>query len=173
MAISFYDASVGSFLQTLGGVTGFLEKGRAHCEANGIDLKEVVETRLHPDMHPFRFQLVAVVHQSLGGLKGLQSGLFQPPGPMKDHDFAELQKLVADARDELAKASRESVDALANKQVVFQIGDFKMPFTAANFVLSFLLPNLFFHATTAYDMLRMRGAPLGKRDFLGAMRIGV
>jgi len=53
MAISFYDTSVGTYLQTLGGVIGFLEKGRAHCEANAIDLNDVVETRLHPDMHPF------------------------------------------------------------------------------------------------------------------------
>jgi hypothetical protein len=172
MAISFYDMSVGTFLQTLGGVIGFLEKGRAHCEANGIELKEVVETRLYPDMQPFRFQLVAVAHESLGALKGLQAGLFQPPGPVKELDYAGLQQLVADAQAELAKVSRESVDALAEKHVTFQIGDLKLPFTATNFVLSFALPNLFFHATTAYDMLRMKGAPLGKRDFLGAMRIG-
>jgi uncharacterized protein len=172
VAISFYDMSIGTYLQTLGGVIGFLEKGRTHCEANGIDLNEVVETRLYPDMHPFRFQLVAVEHMTRGALKGLQTGRFHPPGPVKELDFAGLQQLVANAHAELAKVSCESVDALEGNQVAFQIGDFKMPFTAPNFVLSFSLPNLFFHATTAYDMLRMKGAPLGKRDFLGAMRIG-
>ncbi|MGH6874404.1 MAG: DUF1993 family protein, partial [Aestuariivirgaceae bacterium] len=65
------------------------------------------------------------------------------------------------------------VEALEGNQVIFQIGDFKMPFTATNFVLSFSLPNLFFHATTAYDMLRMKGVPIGKANFLGPMRIGV
>lgn len=173
MAISFYDMSVGSYLQTLGAVSGFLAKGRAHCEANGIELKEIVEMRLYPDMNPFRFQLFATAHLSLGALKGLEAGRFSPPGPVPELDYAGLQQLVADAHAELAKVSRESVDALENTQVTFQIGDFKMPFTAPNFVLSFSLPNLFFHATTAYDMLRMKGVPLGKIDFLGQMRIGV
>jgi hypothetical protein len=65
------------------------------------------------------------------------------------------------------------VESLEGNQVVFSIGDFKMPFTATNFVLSFSLPNVFFHATTAYDILRMKGVPLGKIDFLGQLRIGV
>ena len=173
MAVSFYDTSVGTYLQTLGGVIGFLEMGRAHCEANGIDLNEVVATRLYPDMHPFRFQLWAVEHMTRGALKGLQTGRFSPPGPVKELDYAGLQQLVADARDELSKVSRESADALEGNQVTFQIGDFKMLFAAPNFVLSFSLPNLFFHATTAYDMLRMTGVPIGKANFLGPMRIGV
>jgi uncharacterized protein len=172
MAISFYDISVGSYLQTLGAVSGFLAKGRRHCEANGIDLKEVVETRLYPDMHPFRFQIFAASHLSLGALKGLEAGRFSPPGAVPELDFAGLQQLIADTHGELAKISRESVEALEGNQVVFQIGDFKMPFTATNFVLSFSLPNVFFHATTAYDILRMKGVPVGKIDFLGQMRIG-
>jgi uncharacterized protein len=173
MAVSFYDLSIGTYLQTLGGVIGFLEKGRAHCEANGIDLKEVVETRLYPDMHPFRFQLWAVAHMTVGALKGLQSGRFSPPAPVKELDYAGLQQLVTDAHAEVGKVSRETAEALEGNQVTFQIGDFKMLFTAPNFVLSFSLPNLFFHATTAYDMLRMKGVPIGKANFLGPMRIGV
>jgi uncharacterized protein len=173
MAISFYDTSVGTYLQTLGGVIGFLEKGRAHCEANGIDLNGVVETRLVPDMNPFRFQVFTVEHMTRGALSALETGRFQPPGPTKDLDYAGLQQLVADAHADLSKLSRESVDALEGNQVTFAIGDFKMLFTAANFVLSFTLPNLFFHATTAYDMLRMKGVPIGKANFLGPMRIGV
>ena len=173
MAVSFYDVSIATYLQTLGGVINFLEKGREHCEANGIDLKSVVETRLYPDMNPFRFQIFTVAHMTSGALKALQTGRFAPPGPVAELDYAGLQQLVATARDELAKVSRESVEALENNQVTFQIGDFKMQFTAPNFVLSFTLPNLFFHATTAYDMLRMKGVPIGKANFLGPMRIGV
>jgi hypothetical protein len=164
---------VGTYLQTLGGVIGFLEKGRAHCEANGIDLDQVVETRLIPDMNPFRFQIFTVNHMTRGALKALESGRFAPPGPTGDLDYAGLQQLVADAHAELSKVSRESVEALEGKQVTFSIGDFKMLFTAPNFVLSFTHPNLFFHATTAYDMLRMKGVPIGKANFLGPMRIGV
>jgi len=173
MAVSFYDISIGTYLQTLGGVIGFLEKGREHCTANGIDLNDVVATRLYPDMHPFRFQIWAVAHMTRGALKGLTEGRFSPPAPLPELDYAGLQQLMADVRDELGKVSRESAEALESKQVTFQIGDFKMMFTAPNFVLSFTLPNLFFHATTAYDMLRMKGVPIGKANFLGPMRIGV
>jgi len=173
MAISFYDISIGTYLQTLGGVIGFLEKGREHCAANGIELNDVVATRLYPDMHPFRFQIWAVAHMTRGALKGLSDGRFSPPAPLPELDYAGLQQLMADVRDELGKVSRESAEALEAKQVTFQIGDFKMMFTAPNFVLSFTLPNLFFHATTAYDMLRMKGVPIGKANFLGPMRIGV
>ena len=150
---------------------GFLDKGQTHCKANKIDLKELVETRLYPDMLPFRFQVIAVAHHSLGAIQGAQAGIFKPPAGPMDQDYAALQTLIADARAALSKLSRESVDALQGKDVVFQIGDRKMPFTAENFLMSFSMPNLYFHATTAYDMLRMKGVPIGKRDFMGMPRM--
>ncbi len=171
MAISLYDISVASFLQTLGGVAGFLDKGLAHCKATGVDLGELVETRLQPDMLPFRFQVIAVAHHSLGAIEGVQAGLFKPPAGPMDQDYAGLQKLVADARAKLAKLTRESVNEMEGKDVVFQLGPNKLPFVAENFILSFSLPNLHFHATTAYDILRMKGAPLGKRDYMGPLRM--
>jgi hypothetical protein len=171
MAIPLYDVSVASFLQVLTGVSGFLEKGLAHCQAKGIDLNELVETRFAPDMLPFRFQVIAVAHHSRGAMEGAKAGVFRPPtGPM-NQDYSALQRLVAEAREALQKLSREEVDALEGKDVTFQRGDFKMPFTAEGFLMSFSLPNLHFHATTAYDMLRMKGVPLGKRDYMGAMRM--
>ena len=171
MAIPLYDVSVVSFLQVLGGVAGFLDKGLAHCQANGIALPDLVETRLHPDMLPFRFQLVAVAHHSLGAINGVQAGVFKPPSGPMNQDYAGLQKLVADARAELEKLSREAVDALQGKDVEFQLGSIKMPFTAEGFLMSFSLPNLHFHATTAYDILRAKGVPLGKRDYMGPLRM--
>jgi hypothetical protein len=171
MAISLYDVSVTSFLQVLGGVAGFLEKGAAHCKANNIDLKDVVETRLYPDMLPFRFQIIAVAHHSLGAIQGAQAGLFKPPAGPMDQDYAGLQKLIADARTALQKFTRESVDSLQGKDVVFQLGNNKLPFTAEGFLMSFSMPNLHFHATTAYDILRMKGVPLGKRDYMGQLRM--
>lgn len=171
MAIPLYDVSVTSFQQVLGGVAGFLEKGLAHCKANNIDLNALVETRLAPDMLPFRFQVIAVAHHSLGAIQGAQAGLFKPPSGPMDQDYAGLQKLIADARAGLSKLTREAVDALEGKDVIFQLGPNKLPFTAEGFLMSFSLPNLHFHATTAYDILRMKGAPLGKRDYMGALRM--
>jgi len=170
MAISLYDVSVTSFQQVLAGVAGFLEKGRVHCAAQGIDLNAVVETRLHPDMLPFRFQVASVTHHSLGALKGVEAGVFGPP-QVPELDYAGLQGLIADAQAGLRGYSRPVVEAMEGRDVEFRIGSNRLPFVAENFFMSFSLPNLHFHATTAYDILRMKGAPLGKRDYLAQVRV--
>jgi len=171
MAISLYDVSVTSFQQVLTGVAGFLDKGLAHCKASNIDPNDVVETRLYADMLPFRFQIIAVAHHSLGAIQGAQAGVFKPPAGPMDQDYAGLQKLIADTRASLAKVTRESVEALQGKDVVFELGKNKLPFTAEGFLMSFSMPNLHFHATTAYDILRIKGVPLGKRDYMGPLRM--
>ena len=171
MAIALYDLSVANYLQTLGGVLGFLEKGLAHFTAHQVDLDEIVETRLAPDMLPFRFQLQSVAHHSLGAIEGVKKGIFQPPPQAPAYDYRALQQLVAEAQKALQDMTPAEVNALEGKDVVFQLRDFKMPFTAEGFLLSFSLPNFYFHATTAYDILRMKGVPIGKRDYMGPMRL--
>ena len=171
MATSLYDLSVPTYLQTLGGVEGFLGRGLAHCQEKNIDPNEVVETRLFADMLPFRVQIWAVAHHSIGAMRGVKEGVFAPPASLPALDYAGLQKTVAEAREALEKLTPADVNALDGKDVVFQIRDIKLPFTAAEFLLSFSLPNFHFHATTAYDILRMKGVPLGKRDYLGKMRL--
>lgn len=172
MSISLYDCTVRSFLQVLGSVSGFLERGRAHCEDNGIDLAGVVETRIFDDMLPFRFQLVSVAHHSLGAIEGAKAGVFRPPGGSSmDLDYTGLQGLVTDAKAALEALSPDEVNALEGKDMVFEIGPRQMPFTVEGFLLSFSTPNLHFHATTAYDILRSKGVPLGKRDYMGQMRL--
>jgi hypothetical protein len=170
MAIPLYDLSVASYLQTLGGVAGYLERGLAHCNDNNLDPEEIVETRLWNDMLPFRFQIISVAHHSLGAIEGLKRGEFAPPSERRPLTYAELQGLVADTRAALGKLTREEVNALEGGDVVFAFRDFKVPYTAEGFVMSFSLPNFYFHAATAYDILRSKGVPLGKRDFMGQMR---
>src|SRR6476646_4452626 len=127
MAITLYDSTVGSFLQTLGAVEGFLAKGLAHCQEKNVDPNEIVETRLIPDMLPFRFQIVAVAHHSAGAIAGAKAGAFAPPGP-SSADYAGLQKLVSDAKQSLEQAKPEEVNALEGKDVVFSVRDMKLPF---------------------------------------------
>lgn len=171
MAISLYDISVASYDQVLGGVATFMEKGATYCQENDIDLGELVEMRLYPDMLPFRFQVVSVAHHSLGAIKGIEAGKFNPPDTESAQDYTGLQELVAEARTGLQAYQREAVDTLEGKEVIFEIGDRQLPFTAENFVMSFSLPNLYFHATTTYDMLRMTGVPVGKRHYMGQLRM--
>ena len=171
MSTSLYDLSVVSFLQTLGAVAGYLEKGHAHFTANGTDPNEVVDARLFPDMLPFRFQVQAVAHHSLGAIEGAKKGQFGPPTNLEPLDYRGLQKFVADTREALQRVQPAEVNALEGRDVLFQIRDLKLPFTAENFLMSFSLPNFHFHATTAYDILRSKGVPIGKRDYLGQMRM--
>src|SRR5262245_53263866 len=129
MAVSLYDLTVPSYLQTLGAMEGVLAKGAAHCKEKGIDPNEIVETRLAPDMAPFRFQGVATAHHSAGALKGVMAGAFAPPAP-STADYAGLQNLLAEAREAVEKASASDLNARAGKDLIFTVGDRKLPFTS-------------------------------------------
>lgn len=172
MSISLYDASVASYLQSLGGVAAVLAKGEDCARDGRLDLDEIVGYRLRDDMAPFSFQVISVWHHSMNAIRGLKEGLFQPPPRMSGLDYGGLKGLVSEATASLESESRADVDALAGKPMVFKIGERELPFTAENFILSFSLPNFYFHATTLYDILRLHGVPLGKRDYLGKLRVG-
>jgi len=171
MSTSLYDMSVANYLQTVTAVAGYLDKGLAFCTEKNIDPSEIVESRMVADMLPFRFQVVSVAHHSLGAVEGLKKGVFAPPGQTSPLDYRALQKLIADTLEALQRVSPAEINALKGRDVTFQMRDRQIPFTAENFVLSFSLPNFYFHATTAYDILRSKGVPLGKRDFLGRLRL--
>lgn len=171
MAISLYDVTVAGYLQTLGAVSGFLERGAAHCAETGLDPAELVGARIHEDMYPLTFQIWSVEHHSVGAIEGCRKGVFTPPRPLPELSYADLQAIVAEARDKLAQVTREEVESFEGRDMVFQLGETKMPFTAENFLLSFSIPNFHFHSTTAYDLLRMKGVKLGKRNYMGQMRM--
>jgi hypothetical protein len=171
MAFSLYDATVANYLQILGAVGGFLEKSLTHFREKGIDPAELVESRLTADMAPLRFQIVSVAQHSRGAMEAAQNGVFLPPSGKSDLDYAGLQALVSEARQELSTLTPEAIDALIGRDVIFKLGERALPFTAEGFLMSFSLPNFFFHATTAYDILRHKGAPLGKRDFMGRLKL--
>lgn len=172
MSISFYDASVGTYQQVLGSVAAILDKGAVFASESEIDTEEIVGTKLRDDMMPFHFQIVSVCHHSWGALQGMRDGRFTPPSFNLDKNYQGLQTLVAEAREGVASISESDAADLADKSMVFAIGEREMPFTNQNFLLSFSLPNFYFHATTTYGILRMLGVPLGKRDFLGQMKVG-
>ncbi len=171
MTISLYDVSVGSYLQTLDALTGVLDKGLAFCREKNIDPATVVEMRLYPDMLPFRFQVQSVVFHATATVAALESGAISPPGQRPSPDYAGLQALVAEARTALRALTREAIDAREGTTITFTTKDSTRIFTAADFVLTFSLPNFHFHATTTYDILRGIGVPLGKRDFIGQVRV--
>jgi len=172
MSITFYEASVESYARILDSVAGILTAGAEYAAQAELDLQEVVMTRLHDDMMPFHFQIVSVAHHSLGAMRAYQSGDFSPPSFKLDKDYQGLQAMIDDARSAMASFLPEEVEVLAEQGLVFKVMGQEIPFTNRNFLLTFSLPNFYFHATTAYDILRMHGVPLGKMQFLGQMKTG-
>lgn len=172
MSISLYDMTIPSYLQVINSTLGVMQKGEEHWQGQGKPLDDILTLSLHEDMLPFSFQIRSVVHHSLNAIKGILKGEFGPP-QSQEFDYAALRQHLEAARDELKTFQPGDINALAGKQVIFRMGKMELPFTAENFVHSFSLPNFYFHATTAYDILRAQGVPLGKLDYLGQVRVGV
>jgi hypothetical protein len=129
-----------------------------------------VGARLFEDMAPFHFQIECVNHHSVWALEAVKTGLFAPPALVGPIPFHELQAMMAQTETALKAFTPDEVDTCAGKDLDFQIGPRRLRFTAENFFLSFSLPNFHFPAVTAYDILRMMGVPLGKRDYEGQLR---
>jgi uncharacterized protein len=100
----------------------------------------------------------------------VRTGVFDAPPLIGSMPFADLQAMVAQAETALAAFTPDEIDACAGKALDLQIGPRRLAFTAETYILSFALPNFHFHAVTAYDILRTRGVPIGKRDYEGRLR---
>ena len=171
MSIKINQASLGTYKQILPAALQILNKAKAHFEETGTDLEDIVQARLYEDMAPFSFQVFSIVHHSVGALNALKSGEFGPPNMPENLDFAALQSLLENAEHDLNNFTANDINACSEKEVVFKMGSIEWSFSSENFILSFSLPNFYFHVTTMYDMLRMRGVPVGKLDFIGKMQL--
>ena len=172
MQLSFYDASVTCYQQILDSTANILEKGRDYANSEGMPLSDLVNYQLHETMFPLSFQVISVWHHSHGAIKGMREGVFSPPPSKPDIDYAGLCALIDEARQSMASESAESMEALSGNKMMFKMGEMEIPFITENFLATFSKPNFYFHAATTYSILRQIGVPLGKRDFLGAMKIG-
>lgn len=172
MQLSFYDASVSCYLQILNSTASILKKGRNHAAEHDVHLGTIVEYRLHETMLPFSFQVISVWHHSLNAVKGMREGVFSPPPAKPDIDYDGLCQLIDEAIEGLNTETPESMEALSGQPMMFKMGELEIPFTTDHFLATFSKPNVYFHATTTYSILRAMGTPLGKRDYLGQMKVG-
>lgn len=170
MAFSLYAATVPSNLQILGTVAGLLSKAEAFCAEKAIAPEEIIQARLADDMLPFAYQVKSTAVHSLGAITGVRRGVFSPDMTAPPDSFAALKARIAEAVSALEAIEAPEVDAFIGREMRFSFGDRHVDFTAEDFLLSFAQPNFYFHATTAYDILRWKGVPLGKRDFMGRLR---
>ena len=171
MSFSLYDAVVPSNLQIVSALENVLKKAEAFCEERDMPQAALIDARLAPDMLPLGYQVKSCAVHSIGGIEGARAGSFSPDMSAWPTDFAGLQGVLQRASAELSALDRDAVDALIEADTHFAFGETKLPFTGANFLLSFSQPNFYFHATTAYAILRAQGVKLGKRDFIGIPRV--
>lgn len=171
MPISLHAAFVPSALQMLDVTAHLVDKAAAWCGEKGCDHSEVIESRIHAEMLPFSYQVKSVAVHTAGAIQGVRAGVFSPELSPPPDNFDGLRAALDTARAALDALSEDELEGMIGKPMRFQMRDFVLPFTAENFLLSFSQPNYYFHAATAYDIMRMRGVPLGKRDFLGRMRM--
>ncbi len=171
MTLSLYDAVIPSNLQILGAVDGLIDKAESFANDRGMLPAELIDARLAPDMLPFGYQVKSCAVHSIGGIEGVRGGSFSPDMKPWPTDFAGLHAVIGDAIATLKAVDRAEFDALVERDTQFAMGELKLPFTGGQFLLSFSQPNFYFHATTAYAILRAQGVALGKKDFLVKLRI--
>ena len=166
MPLSMYQASVPVFTQILGALGNVLSKTEAHAAAKKIDLAVLLGCRLAPDMFPLSRQLHIVCDFAKSATARL-AGVEVPSWTDDEKTFAEFDARVRKTITYVQGFSRSEIDGSEEREIVLKMRDATRTFKGQAYLLHFVLPNFFFHATTAYDILRHNGVELGKRDFLG------
>jgi hypothetical protein len=170
MVFSLYAATVPTYRQVLGSVSGLLDKAEAFCAEKGISPQDIIQARLAEDMLPFAYQVKSAAVHSLGAIEGVRRGVFSPDTTAPPETFVALKARMAETLAALEAIAPSELDGFVGRDMRFEFGDRHVEFTAEDFLLSFSQPNFYFHATTVYDILRWKGVPLGKRDYLGRLR---
>jgi hypothetical protein len=166
MTISMYQASAPIFLQFLTSLSAVLDKAAAHAEAKKIDPAVLLNTRLYPDMFPLVRQVRAATDHALSAC-GRLAGLEPPTFTNTESSIPELNDRITKAIAFIQAIKPADIDGTEDKEVTFKLPSGERKFTGQSLLLNFSLPNFYFHATTAYDILRHCGVELGKRDFMG------
>lgn len=170
MAYSLFDASIPVYLHMLKNLAAILDKAEAHAKANGVDPQTYLDTRLAPDMHPLTNQVQFASDAAKGGAARL-ANVTPPSFPDTETTWAEVKKRVAKTIAFVEGVARDQVDGREDETVELKVPNRTLTFTARDFLALFSLPNFLFHVTTAYALLRMKGVPLGKMDFLSGAQL--
>jgi len=163
-----YKASIPVFVHMLGNLSVILGKGAAHAESKKIDPAVLLSSRLYPDM----FALARQVQIATDMTKGCAARLAgQDPPSYEDNEasFAELKARIDKTIAFLKTFEPEQIDGTEEKTVQLKVGGQPMTFQGLPYLQHYVLPNLYFHTTTAYNILRHCGVDLGKKDYLGKL----
>ena len=167
MALTMYQASVPVFIRGLRVLSTLIGKADTYAQTHNIAPSVLLEARLAPDMLSFTGQVQRASDTSkLSGQR--LSGVAAPRFEDTETRFDELQQRIAKTVAYLETLQPAAFHESESRTVQLNFGDFKPSFSGDNYLLVFALPNFFFHVTTAHDILRHNGLPIGKLDFLGS-----
>ena len=162
-----YQASAPRFASTLQNLSAILDKAKAHAGLKKIDEKVLTSARLYPDMYALARQVQIACDSAKGAVARL-AGVEIPKHEDTEQTFDELKARIAKTLAFIASVKSAQIDGSEDKEIVLKIQGKDVPFKGMQYLLGFAWPNFYFHAVTAYDILRHNGVEIGKRDFIGA-----
>ena len=168
MSMSLYEVTVPVFVKTLANLKAVLAKAKAHALERKIEEAAFVNARLYPDMFPLSRQ-VQIATDIARGCAARLAGVEPPSYEDKEQTFDELAARIDRTIEYMSGLDKKQFDGAGAREITRPIRGQPHTFTGANYLLQFATPNVFFHTTTAYDILRHNGVPLGKADFLGTL----
>ena len=169
MTFSLYEATVPTMIQMLGAAQNWIGKAKD----SNVPEADVVGARLAEDMLPFAYQVKSMVTHSVGAIEGVRKGTFSPNMDEPPQTLEDLRLKLGAAENTLRAIAKGEIDSFIGGEThfVFEPTGIDLPFASEDFLLSFSQPNFFFHATTAYAILRHLGLDVGKRDYIGVPRM--
>lgn len=167
MSISVSEVISGLATQQVNGLILVLKKAKEYAAESDTDFATLLAARLHPDMHPLSWQVNTTLELLLRGTARLsRADVIELT--LEEDNFDDLIARIESLQQELLALNNALLDQSEDETFEVPIGpDAVMPMTGKEYLLKFILPNFYFHLTTSYDLLRMSGVPVGKRDFLG------
>lgn len=164
--LSMYDISIPPLKRTLTNLSQLLKKGEAYAIAKEVDPSVLIESRLFIDMYPLKRQVQIATDMSKGAAARL-SGVEIPVYEDNETTFEALQARIAKTIAFLDSVDPKQFEGSESKQVTITIRKVDIEFTGIDYLQKWVLPNVYFHVTTAYNIMRHQGVVLGKSDFLG------
>lgn len=166
MTLSMYQASAPVFVRALGNLTHVLKKGEAHAKAKNVTDEALLQTRLIIDMLPLIKQIQIACDMATRGMARL-AGV--EPQSFEDNEttLEQAYDRIARATDYVKSFKPEQIDGSENRAIQLKMRNGELNLEGQAYLLNFLIPNLFFHCTTAYNILREAGTEIGKTDFVG------
>jgi len=166
MTISMYQASIPRFVNILGNLSNILDKAQAHVDARKIDPTVLTTYRLFPDMLPMTRQ-VQIACDTAKGLAARLAGVEIPVYEDDEKTLADLKARIAKTIAFIETVTAKQIDGTEDKDIVIKRGDKETHYKGMQFLLGHAVPNIYFHVTTTYNILRHNGIEIGKRDYLG------